>query len=332
MPTRFPKLAAALLTAVAVACGPAPAGEDEPKAPAAAPVPRELPAIVARVGDEAIERWEVEAAVREITVAALHPVPQAERDELVRAILDRIVEHHLAAQIARARGVAATDAEVDDDLKEMRREQASGLAFEQGLAAAGITAEQLRHQRRLSLDMAKLMRAASPGPVPEAAIAAYYRDNRERFLLPEAVTASHIMIRVNPDATPEQRAEARRRATDVLNQILGGADFARTARDVSEDAGTAQSGGLVGTFPRGSMDPAFEAAAFSAKPGEISDLVETPFGFHIIRVDEHAAGRMQTLDDVRGDIRTLLTDRAQQEALDKLVEEARRTAKIEIYI
>ena len=123
MPTRFSKLAAALLTAVAVACGAAPAGEDEPKAPAAAPVARELPAIVARVGDEAIERWEIEAAVREITVAALHPVPQGERDELVRTILDRIVEHHLAAQIARARGVAATDAEVDDDLKEMRREQ-----------------------------------------------------------------------------------------------------------------------------------------------------------------------------------------------------------------
>ena len=294
MPTRFSKLAPALLTAVAVACGAAPAGEDEPKAPAAAPVARELPAIVARVGDEAIERWEIEAAVREITVAALHPVPQGERDELVRTILDRIVEHHLAAQIARTRGVAATDAEVDDDLKEMQRAQ----AFEQGLAAAGITADQLRHQRRLSLDGAKLMRAAPPGPVPEAAITVYYRDNRERFLLPEAVTASHIMIRVNPDATPEQRAEARRRATDVRNQVLGGADFGRTARDVSEDAGTALSGGLVGTFPRGSMDPAFEAAAFSVKPGEISELVETPFGFHIIRVDEHAAGRMQALDDV----------------------------------
>ena len=185
MSTRFSKLAAAFLTAVAVACGAAPAGEDGPRAPAAAPVPRELPAIVARVGDEAIERWEVEAAVREITVSALHPVPQGERDELVRTILDRIVEHHLAAQIARTRGVAATDAEVDEDLKEMRREQPGGQAFEQGLAAAGITAEQLRHQRRLSLDMAKLMRAASPGPVSEAAITAYTATTGSGFSCPK---------------------------------------------------------------------------------------------------------------------------------------------------
>jgi parvulin-like peptidyl-prolyl isomerase len=114
--------------------------------------------------------------------------------------------------------------------------------------------------------------------------------------------------------------------------VLGGADFGRTARDVSEDTGTALAGGLVGTFPRGQMDPAFEAAAFSGKPGEISDLVETPYGFHIIRVDEHAAGRMQTLDEVRGDIKTLLGERAEQESLSKLIEEARRAAKVEIYI
>ena len=295
-------------------------------------MPRELPAVVARVNDEAIERWEVEAAVREITLANLHPLPQAERDELMRTVLDRLVDHHLASQAARARGVAATDAELEADLREMRSEQASDRAFADRLATAGISEEQLRHQRRLSLDMAKLVRAAAGGPVSDAAINAYYRDNRDRFLLPEAVTASHILIRVSPDASVEQRAEARRRTAGIRDQILGGADFGRTARDFSEDTGTALAGGLVGTFPRGRMEPAFEAAAFSVKPGEISEVVETPYGFHIIRVDEHMAGRMQMLDEVRGDIRTLLTERAEQEGLAKQIEEARRTAKIEIYI
>jgi peptidyl-prolyl cis-trans isomerase C len=321
-------LGAALAIAANVSC----AGDDAvQRGAAAAPVPRELPAVVARVNDETIDRWEVEAAVREITLANLHPLPQAERDELMRAVLDRLIDHHLASQAANRRGVAATDAELDADLREMRSEQASDRAFADRLATAGISEEQLRHQRRLSLDMAKLVRAAGAA-VSDAAIAAYYRDNGDRFLLPEAVTASHILVRVNPDASADQRADARRRAAGIRDQILGGADFGRTARDLSEDTGTALAGGLVGTFPRGQMVPAFEAAAFSVKPGEISDVVETPFGFHIIRVDEHSAGRMQTLDEVRGDIRTLLTERAEQEGLSTLIEEARRTAKIEIYI
>ena len=324
-------LGAALAIAANVACA-APAADDNQQTTAAAPVPRELPAVVARVNDETIERWEVEAAVREITLANLHPLPQAERDELMRAVLDRIIDHHLASQAARARGVASTEAEVDADLREMRSEQAGDRAFADRLATVGISAEQLRHQRRLSLDMSKLVRAAAGQAISDAAINAYYRDNRDRFLLPEAVTASHILIRVNPDANPEQRAEARRKASGIRDQILGGADFGRTARDLSEDSGTALSGGLVGTFPRGQMDPAFDAAAFSVKPGEISDLVETPYGFHILRVDEHMAARMQTLDEVRADIRGLLTDRAEQDGLSKAIDEARRTAKIEIYI
>jgi peptidyl-prolyl cis-trans isomerase C len=324
-------LGAALAIAATVSCA-APAADDHQQTSAAAPVPRELPAVVARVNGETIERWEVEAAVREITLANLHPLPQAERDELMRAVVDRLIDHHLASQAARARGVAATEAEVDADLREMRSEHANDRAFAERLATAGVSAEQLRHQRRLSVDMTKLVRAASGAAIADAAINAYYRDNRDRFLLPEAVTASHILIRVNPDASAEQRAEARRKAAGIRDQILGGADFGRTARDLSEDSGTALSGGLVGTFPRGQMDPAFEAAAFSGKPGEISDLVETPYGFHIIRVDEHLAGRMQTLDEVRADITALLTDRAEQDGLSKAIEGARRTAKIEIYI
>jgi foldase protein PrsA len=333
--SRYGGQVGAALLAATIACAAPPADETKPdeerEARLAAPVPRELPAVVARVNDEAIERWEVDAAVREITLANLHPLPQAERDELVRTVLDRIIEHHLASQIARARGVAATDAEVDEDLRQLRREQPSDRVFEGRLSAAGVTAEQLRHQRSLSLDMSKLVRMVGAPQASDAEIATYYRDNRDRFLLPEAVTASHILIRVFPDSTAAQRNEARRRATDILNQVLGGADFARTARDQSEDDNTALSGGLVGTFPRGRMDPAFEAAAFSAKPGEISGVVETPFGFHIIRVDEHVAGRTQTFDEVREDIKTLLSDRAEQETLTRLIEEAKRSAKIEIY-
>ena len=334
-------MGAALVVAAACACGPAPANDPSapeesaaPPAPVVAPVPRELPDVVARVNDEAIEKWEIEAALREITLASMHPVPQAERAELVRLVLDRVIGHHLAAQVARNRKIAVSDAELDEDLRQMRGRYASDRAFDDTLAGFGVSRDQLRHQRRLSLDMAKLLEVAvAPNiKVSERDVEAYYRENRERFNVPETVTASHILIRVNPDATPGMKSEAQRRAAELLDQIRGGADFAKLAQAHSEDNGTAAAGGLLGAFPRGRLDPAFEAAAFSTKPGEISDLVETSFGFHIINVDEHQAARTPPLDEVRSDVRNLLIERGQQEGLTKLIEDAKKSAKIEVLI
>ena len=335
------RLGAALIVAAAWACGaapandpPAPAESAAPPAAVAAPVPRALPDVLARVNDEAIEKWEIEAALREITLGSLHPVPQSERDELVRLLLDRIIGHHLAAELARSRKIAVSDAELEKDLREMQTRYPNDRAFDDTLASFGVTREQLRHQRRLSLDVAKLVETAiAPGvKVSEADVEKYYRDNQDRFQVPETITASHILIRASPDATSGMRAEARRRAAGLLDEIRGGADFAKLAQAHSEDNGTAAAGGLLGAFPRGRMDPAFEAAAFSTKPGEISDLVETPFGFHIIKVDEHQPARTPPLDEVRSDIRNLLIERGQQESLDALIEEARKTARIEILI
>ena len=251
-------MGAALVVAAACACGPAPANDPSapeesaaPPAPVVAPVPRELPDVVARVNDEAIEKWEIEAALREITLASMHPVPQAERAELVRLVLDRVIGHHLAAQVARNRKIAVSDAELDEDLRQMRGRYASDRAFDDTLAGFGVSRDQLRHQRRLSLDMAKLLEVAvAPNiKVSERDVEAYYRENRERFNVPETVTASHILIRVNPDATPGMKSEAQRRAAELLDQIRGGADFAKLAQAHSEDNGTAAAGGLLGRVP-----------------------------------------------------------------------------------
>ena len=325
-----------------MACGnPQPAGPPaaaepapEPAKAVVAPVPRELPPVVARVNDEAVERWEIEAALREIALANMHPVPQSQRDELVRMLLDRIVDHHLAAQLARSRKLAVSDAELEADLRQMLGRYPSDRAFDDTLVGFGVSREQLRQQRRLSLEVAKLVRVAiAPSvKVSDDDVAAYYRDNSERFQIPETVTASHILIRANPDATPEQRAQARRRAAELLDQIRGGADFAKLAQAHSEDTGTAASGGLLGSFPRGQMDPAFEGAAFSVKPGEISDLVESSYGFHIIKVDQHQAANLPAFDEVKSDIRNMLVERGQQEGLSKLIEDAKTRAKIEILI
>ena len=316
------------------------AGQTDPPAPAetieqapAAAAAKELPAVLARVNDESIERWEVETAIHEFELLNVHPIPSAERAQMVSAVLDRIIGHHLVAQEARARKLRVSDAEVDADLAQMRKEHSSDQAFET-LANLQSSLEHLRRQRRLSLEIAQFVRTiiAPTVSVTDQQIDAYYRENLERFEEPDSVHASHILIRTTPGATPEEKAGARAKAAAILAQARQGIDFATLARQHSQDPGSTSEGGDLGTFVRGQMEPAFGAAAFAVKANGLSDLVETDFGFHVIKVHEHQTARTAPLSEVRSDIKELLTQRLQQEKLEAFIEQARTKARVEIYI
>jgi peptidyl-prolyl cis-trans isomerase C len=317
----------------------APPAEETPQtgsevAAPVAPLPKELPAILARVNNEAVERWEVETALREIEIGNVHPIPSSQRAEMTRAVLDRIIAHHLVAQEARARKLQVSEADVDADIERIRTEFPSEQAFDEALTSFRTSREQLRRQRRLSLEVAGFVRATiTPSvSVSSAEVDGYYRDNLERFQQPETVRASHIFVRTLPGATEEEKAAARAKAVTIRNQLSAGADFAKLAGEQSEDPGSAAQGGNLGTFPRGQMDPSFDAAVFALEVNGLSDIVETGFGFHVVKVHERHAAVTAPLETVRGDIRELLLDRGQQEKLDAFVEQAKAKATIEIYI
>jgi parvulin-like peptidyl-prolyl isomerase len=310
--------------------------EGAPQTPAVQPGaawPKDLPAVLARVNDEPIPRWEVEAAIREIEFLNVHPVPAAERTEFFNAVLDRIIGHHLVVQEARARKLRVSDAEVDQDVARMRSEFPSERAFTETLASLHTSLDQLREQRRLSLEVAQFVRLtiAPTVTVTEAEIQAYYRDNPERFQEPETASASHILILARPDATPEERARARARAVEILEQLHGGADFADLARKRSQDPRSAGQGGRLDVFARGRMDPDFEAAVFALEAGALSDVVETSMGFHVIKMHERYAGQAATLDETRNAIRDLLTERLEQEKLGAVIEQAKAKATIRLF-
>lgn len=132
-------------------------------------------------------------------------------------------------------------------------------------------------------------------------IQAYYDAHPDEFRTPEEVHARHILFKVQPGATGEQRDAVRQRAAAVLAQVQAGGDFAALATQYSEDS-SAQNGGDLGWFGRGKMVPAFDAAAFALAAGGTSDLVTTPFGFHIIRVEDKHPDRLQPFDQARGAI------------------------------
>jgi peptidyl-prolyl cis-trans isomerase D len=134
----------------------------------------------------------------------------------------------------------------------------------------------------------------------------YYRRNSDQFVVDEAVTAAHILIKVAPTDSDEKKAEKRKLAEKVLAKANAGDDFAALARKYSDDTGSATKGGDLGSFGRGTMVPEFEQAAFSLKTGDVSDLVETQFGLHIIKVTDYTNAKIKELNAVIDQVKASL--------------------------
>ncbi len=142
---------------------------------------------------------------------------------------------------------------------------------------------------------------AKDAAVSDAEVQSYYDEHRAEYDKPEQVHARHILFRFAPNATEDEKAKVRTHAEEVLAKVKAGGDFAALAKQYSEDSSAAQ-GGDLGSFSRGKMVPPFEQAAFSLAPGQTSDLVESQFGLHIIKVEGKEDARTQPLDEVRPQI------------------------------
>jgi peptidyl-prolyl cis-trans isomerase D len=138
--------------------------------------------------------------------------------------------------------------------------------------------------------------------VPPTDVQRYYNDNIQQYETPEQVRASHILL----ETAGKNDADVKKRAEEILKQVKSGADFAELAKKVSEDKGSKANGGDLDYFGRGRMVPEFEQAAFSMQPGQISDLVKSQFGYHIIKVVDKRAGSTRPLEEVRAQIQQQL--------------------------
>lgn len=157
--------------------------------------------------------------------------------------------------------------------------------------------------------------------VSDAEIAAYYEANKQKYELPEARRARHILISASQDAPAAEVDAAERKARGLLAQIRGGADLAALAAQFSDDPGSKTRGGDLGFFPRGQMVAQFDEAVFSMAPGQVSDLIRTEFGFHIIRVEETRPAGSQPLEQVRRQVEAELKFPRRRQAVEQLASE-----------
>ncbi|NTU59616.1 MAG: hypothetical protein HGA98_00990 [Deltaproteobacteria bacterium] len=138
----------------------------------------------------------------------------------------------------------------------------------------------------------------------------------------ESVRARHILVKLAAGAKPDEEAKVRAKAESVLKEAKAGKDFATLAKKYSEDPGSKEKGGDLGAFERGQMVPAFEEAAFALKPGQLSDLVKTQFGFHVIKVEEHRGGGVRTLEQARPALEAAVRKRKALEAAYRAADQA----------
>ncbi|RMG00548.1 MAG: hypothetical protein D6726_11095 [Nitrospirae bacterium] len=167
--------------------------------------------------------------------------------------------------------------------------------------------------------------------VSEEDMKQYYKANAEQFKKPEEVKARHILIKVKRDASEDEKKAARKKAEEILSKIKKGEDFASLAEKFSDDPGSAKRGGDLGFFSRGRMVKPFEDAAFSLKPGEVSGIVETRFGYHIIKVEEKKPASIQPFEAVKDTIKNELIKKVQNEKVKEYVQRVMKERKVKLY-
>jgi peptidyl-prolyl cis-trans isomerase C len=253
--------------------------------------------------------------------------------KLKKEALDQLIDRELLWQAAKEKKTVASDADVKAAMARFRQEFKTEELYRRKLENAELTEQEYAEVVRQELSGRMYLDKAIPVPeVSDEEIAAAYRENAHRFVRQESVKARHILTRVDPGADAKAKEEARARAASILADVRKGEDFALLAERYSEDATARGSGGDLGEFGRGKMVKPFDDAVFAMKPGEVSEIVETEFGFHVIKLEAYTPAGQQPLDEVKDKIRAAIVAQKRNEAARKHVEELRALAKIEIFV
>lgn len=304
---------------------------EPPQAEPPKPVPAQLPDVLARVNGETITRDAFEQALKNVESRAGGPIPGDRRDEILREVLDQLVTIQVLAQETKARNITVSDSEVDAQIAEIRKQFQTEEEFTKALAQRGLTLDRLREDARREMAIARMVEAEVRPKidVKEQDVKNFYDQNPDQFQQPESLRASHILLRVDAAAPEADKEAARAKANDVLKEIRAGADFAEMAKKYSQD-GSASNGGDLNYFQLGQMVAPFEQAALALKVGQVSDVVETQFGYHIIKLTDRQGPRTVPLEQVAQRIGEFLTMRAQQEKANEFIASLRAKSKIEV--
>jgi len=290
--------------------------------------------LAARVNGEGITRAKLQSTVDVSARLGYGNITQPKAfQKIQRQVLDQLIAQELLWQEAERHGFVATPAEIDEAIAKLREKFDSDVAYQLELERNGFTPESYREdlKRQISVRHWAQETFAETVAVSDTEIHEFYESNKKEFVQPEQVNARHVLIKVAPDADDATVATARQTIEQILAEARGGGDFAALAKKHSQGP-SAPRGGDLGYFSRGQMVKPFEDAAFALQPGEISDVVRTRFGFHIIKVEAHRAEQVVSESQAAASVRKYLANNKLQAAMAERLQSLKDTGKIEILI
>lgn len=297
---------------------------------------KDLPAIVAKIDGREVTRDELLQASQAVQMRlAQQGRPVTPTVGFYRQVLDEVIGLVLLQKDAKASGVTATDQEVQQQISARKSAFPDEAAYKKALAEAGLTEEKFRQQASDQIAVQKYLqnRFAQAGNVTDQATREFYDKNKAKIQAPERVRVRHILVRFDPKGSPADKEKAREKAANILKRAQDGEDFAKLAAEYSEDPGSKAQGGDLGWVTQGQTVPTFEQAAFALKkPNDLSPVVESQFGFHIIQMQEHQDAGTLPYEQVKGRIGELLQQQQAQQQLAARVRELRSKAKVEVFL
>lgn len=295
--------------------------------------PLKATGIVATVNGVPLYRKELDRAMQ-FMLAQRHVTQELtaeQKNAAEQAVLDQLISAELLYQAGKKLKIDDIEKRVDAQITAGKSKFPDTAAYDKALKENGLTEKNLREFARKEIYINNLIEnnIASKVTVTDADAKKFYDENIEKFKQPETVQASHILIGVADNATADEKKNAREKAEALLKRVKAGEDFAALAKANSTCPSSAQ-GGDLGYFSKGQMVPEFDTVAFSLKPGETSGIVETKFGYHIIKVlDKKPAGTIP-FSEAKKEIINFLKINAIQQGINQLVEKLRQEAKVVI--
>jgi peptidyl-prolyl cis-trans isomerase C len=295
--------------------------------PAAAQV--EPTAVVLTVNDQPVYSWEIGLLIPQMQQEMARQGMQPQQDQVIQASMQRVVDSKLLAQEARRQKMQANDERVKVTMAQVEQQAGSRAKLDEALSQLGITYA-LLEDSVIEADLVQVFIETTIDPqvsVTAEDVETYYNENPQMFQQPEQVHARHILMKTGAEATSDAKAAAQAKAAAARKRAVAGEDFAALATEMSEGP-SAPQGGDLGFFGRQQMVAPFADAAFALEVGQISEVVETQFGYHVIKVEEKKPASTMSLDEVRQPLEQMLRQNQGGQATNNVLEQLAAKAAI----